>query len=166
VLHYIDYTHRFTEACHPVATSTAKMSFKFHVFLTSLITPFIFKDVETSSCTFECPGEAKPVAIPDHVPSHNGCGSYGFRLEEFVKIPGFTECCNIHDICYEKCNKVKDDCDEALKTCLHGVCEAKDLPRDTSIACAIHIWDWMWEVVHELGCSAYEKAQKKACSCQ
>jgi hypothetical protein len=31
-------------------------------------------------CDFECPAGHKPLARHNHVPSHNGCGSYGLKV--------------------------------------------------------------------------------------
>lgn len=40
-------------------------------------------------------------------------------LDDF---PQMTECCNLHDTCYEKCGANKKLCDDELKTCTHDMC--------------------------------------------
>lgn len=37
-------------------------------------------------------------------------------------MPGFTKCCNEHDICYGTCNKSKMTCDEDFRKCLVDYC--------------------------------------------
>ena len=34
-----------------------------------------------------------------------------------------TSCCDAHDICYDTCNKDRDQCDEDFKKCLDDMCE-------------------------------------------
>ncbi len=41
-------------------------------------------------------------------------------------MPGFTECCNEHDICYTTCNNRKRMCDFEFEKCLKEACKKKN----------------------------------------
>lgn len=82
--------------------------------------------------------------------------------------PGFTECCNEHDLCYDTCNSNRDNCDEEFKECLNNACEFESIQRkrsnDKSMECKQLI-----ELMHSgtvgLGCAAFKEAQRNACLC-
>ena len=38
-------------------------------------------------------------------------------------VPGMTECCDGHDICYDTCLSDKKKCDKKFKDCLHDTCK-------------------------------------------
>jgi secretory phospholipase A2 len=66
-----------------------------------------------------------PLQKPNHVPSANGCGSYNISIPfDKLEAPEFTECCNVHDLCYEECYKTQKDCDNSFNTCLNAHCDA------------------------------------------
>ena len=56
-------------------------------------------------------------------PTYNGCGSYGFKLNfDDMNLTGFTNCCNVHDVCYGTCNLTKKKCDDDFQMCLFSIC--------------------------------------------
>lgn len=60
----------------------------------------------------------------NHVPSSNGCGSLGLKINsEYLPFGAMESCCNAHDICYDTCNKDKDMCDLDFKRCLYKQCD-------------------------------------------
>ena len=85
----------------------------------------------------------------------------------------FTECCNLHDHCYDQCNADKEDCDYTFKKCLYAVCreqEKKDRRKeldnlfDTTKCKAKAKLSFV--TVVGVGCGSFRNAQKKACLCK
>ena len=83
-------------------------------------------------------------------------------------MPGFTECCDIHDKCYDTCNSDRKECDENFKACLSDVCLfdglSKSKPKSKIKECQSAA-DMMYATTSTLGCSAYLKSQATACLC-
>jgi len=44
---------------------------------------------------------------------------------------GMTYCCNTHDMCYDTCNKKKDDCDREFSICLGDMCRRLKTKKST-----------------------------------
>ena len=72
-------------------------------------------------CTAKC-ATGEITLIPDTSPSWNGCGKEeGYDFSKLLPknlLPGFTLCCNDHDICYNDCSKTKSVCEKTFYTCL------------------------------------------------
>ncbi|KAK3739725.1 hypothetical protein QZH41_016180, partial [Actinostola sp. cb2023] len=109
----------------------------------------------------------KPLANSNHKPTSNGCGSMGLKIDT-SNLPGFTECCNIHDKCYDTCNNDRSQCDEDFKSCLDNVCLLEGLGKRMSKrdlqACETSS-DLFYSGTIALGCLAYKEAQRNACLC-
>ncbi|XP_059170275.1 group XIIA secretory phospholipase A2-like [Physella acuta] len=122
---------------------------------------------KNKGCFFECPNGKKPKANPDHKPSSNGCGAFGIQLDEHIQMKEVTSCCNKHDICYDTCNKSKDNCDTKFKDCLLDVCKNKKklLTKEVYQACLSSV-DMMYAGTVALGCKPYREAQRNACICK
>lgn len=88
-------------------------------------------------------GDSAPsIPAPDPVldaatPSFSGCGALGFHIrDESLPITRLTECCGIHDACYNSACKVnKRDCDNKLRNCLFSVCEDKSFDKSKQKMC-------------------------------
>lgn len=66
-----------------------------------------------------------PKANRDHVPSSDGCGSLGLNIDSrYLPVGEMTKCCDVHDLCYDTCNKDKELCDLEFKRCLYKYCES------------------------------------------
>ena len=116
-------------------------------------------------CKMTCPEGSVPLARPGHVPSTNGCGSLGIKLDTSM-FPGFEKCCDSHDKCYDTCNKDRDECDEVFKNCIYAYCDEIKRVRSSDQA---QLCENSGGVMHAaamgLGCTAFVEAQKKACVC-
>ncbi len=63
------------------------------------------------SCDHVCPGGLDKVRNKDHVPTSNGCGTGGFKINSEFE---FTPCCDVHDkvcgsVCPVRCCKTQAD---------------------------------------------------------
>merc|ERR1719378_815497 len=104
---------------------------------------------------------------PKHKPTSNGCGSMGLQLDT-SQMPGFTECCDVHDKCYDTCNNDRSQCDEDFKSCLSSVCLFEGLSNKkskTKIKECKALADMMYATTSSLGCAAYMESQRNACLC-
>ena len=83
-------------------------------------------------------------------------------------IPGFTECCDAHDKCYDTCSNDRSDCDEHFKSCLSSVCLFDGLSnkksKDKMTQCQTSA-DMMHAATTSLGCTAFKESQRNACLC-
>lgn len=64
--------------------------------------------------------------IPGRNASSNGCGPFKTNIN-FVHLTGFKECCDAHDICYNKCDQTKSVCDQTFTHCLKSVCSGSSI---------------------------------------
>ena len=83
-------------------------------------------------------------------------------------MPGFTECCDIHDKCYDTCNADRKQCDEDFKSCLSNVCLFEGLSEKKSKKLMKQCQssaDLMYATTSTLGCTAYIQSQANACLC-
>jgi hypothetical protein len=120
------------------------------------------ESVQVMACVFQCPNGKKPEPNPDHVPSYNGCGTYGANID-FLMCPYLISCCNYHDLCYDKFGRTREECDDDFYYCTqtrpsrlvsveaHDICTA--------------MGKTMYAAVRAFGCPAYKSAQKNACIC-
>ena len=122
-------------------------------------------------CLFECP---KPGFIPVprkfHQASANGCGSFDFLFddseESFLYVEKeFSQCCNLHDHCYDTCGADKDECDLRFKKCLYGSCKnRKERQFLDSKKCRLKA-KMFYITVLGIGCQSFISAQNEACEC-
>lgn len=122
-------------------------------------------DLVSGDCIYKCKNGAKPVPRKGHVPVSNGCGSFGLKLDT-SSLPQMTECCDVHDLCYDTCNKDRDKCDNDFKTCLDIMCEKlkRDITKNQYEGCK-ETAKLIYGGTTALGCSPYLSAQEKACQC-
>ena len=92
---------------------------------------------------------------PFYTPKPNGCGSKEFKLPSWL-MPQFKSCCNNHDRCYGRCNSVKASCDNVFRDCMKKTC--------SNVACR-SMADAFYVSVKNFACTAYTRAQSKACLC-
>ena len=82
--------------------------------------------------------------------------------------PGFEECCNIHDECYDMCNMSRDQCDNSFRICLSESCAKNNNNNNNNnrhqVKCR-HLATMMNFAVRAFGCNSYQRAQGDACLC-
>ncbi|MDP2435599.1 MAG: hypothetical protein Q8P67_07640 [archaeon] len=118
------------------------------------------------ACQFQCPDGGTPVARKEHLPSTNGCGTFGIKVgTEFH----FEPCCDDHDLCYDTCGRGKAQhkqrCDERFGTCMLRYCQdsfGSSAERLKSCTGAANLFK-MGTV--GFGCGAYLTSQQSACQC-
>ncbi|XP_041363593.1 group XIIA secretory phospholipase A2-like [Gigantopelta aegis] len=120
---------------------------------------------EADGCRYRCKNGAQPSPNPRHTKSYNGCGSHGFMVDTSL-VPDMTRCCNLHDICYDTCNKNKEKCDKTFYRCLEDSCHKmkRSLSKDIVKGCKATA-GLMYTGTMALGCKSYKEAQKDACVC-
>ncbi|XP_046855039.1 group XIIA secretory phospholipase A2-like [Xenia sp. Carnegie-2017] len=120
---------------------------------------------DEQSCKATCPDGSEPVPRPGHIPSSNGCGSMGIKLDTSI-FPSFENCCNAHDKCYDVCKADRDKCDKGFKDCLDKVCnELKRVHPPDLVDICKNTGGLMHAAAIGLGCTPFTMAQKKACTC-
>ena len=119
----------------------------------------------SDDCLYKCKNGAKPVHRKGHVPTTNGCGSFGLTLDTKA-LPEMTKCCEKHDYCYDTCNSDRGKCDDAFKQCLSGMCNRlkSSLTKKQYEVCK-ETADLIYSGTSALGCSPYLSAQETACDC-
>lgn len=121
------------------------------------------------TCTYTCPdNDKKPMKDPQFIPRSNGCGTHGITLN-VSSYPGFEQCCNTHDKCYDTCNKDRNKCDKNFKSCLVAKCHHNAVTKvhDEKMAKTCkQLVKMMSFAVRSFGCSAYKEAQEHACLCK
>lgn len=130
-----------------------------------------------TECVFSCPA-SRPVRLPraEHQPSHNGCGSGGFKVDT-SRFPGLEACCNEHDVCYDTCGEARSSCDALFGKCLDKACgrnsecagvtsmlKVRKGARSARACCDSDIKPRKMGS-SMLGCQFYLDSQKQACSC-
>merc|ERR1719273_2584818 len=121
-------------------------------------------------CQFECKKSGYvPVPKDKHRPTSNGCGSLDFLFddteESFVHVEKeFTQCCDVHDFCYDTCTADKDECDLKFKKCLYATCRKKKHEFFDAKKCRLKA-KLFYITVLGVGCQSYINAQKEACQC-
>lgn len=119
----------------------------------------------SDECLYECKNGAKPIPRKGHVPTTNGCGSFGLTLDT-KSLPEMTKCCDRHDYCYDTCNSDRGKCDDAFKECLGTMCNKlrSSLTKKQHEVCK-ETADLIYSGTSTLGCSPYLSAQENACDC-
>ncbi|CAH1795251.1 unnamed protein product [Owenia fusiformis] len=117
---------------------------------------------DDSICKFECPNGETPVPNKGHVPTSNGCGSFGIQFDTSA-IPKMVECCDKHDHCYDTCNKLRSDCDKKFQKCLLNKCEKLKSKEQKACKSTAQL---MSSGSAALGCESYLQSQKNACLCK
>lgn len=74
-----------------------------------------------------------------------------------------TECCNQHDLCYDTCNNLKENCDNLFKSCLYKLCD--NASKIDTLVKACKVAASMVGGSMTLGCKSYLESQKKSCYC-
>jgi len=117
---------------------------------------------DKKGCKFECENGGQPKPNPHHVPSSNGCGAFGLKLEDHIELQGLTKCCDDHDFCYDACNNEKEACDRVFKKCLQRICKKLKgiLSEDIYEGCK-STSDLLYAGTVALGCKPYKDAQQK-----
>jgi secretory phospholipase A2 len=103
-----------------------------------------------------------------HVPSSDGCGSLGMKIDsDYLPAPEMANCCNAHDICYDTCNSDKELCDLDFKRCLYKYCDSfeKSAAGEILIKGCKAAAKMLFTGTMTLGCKAYLDAQERACFC-
>lgn len=122
-----------------------------------------------ASCDIGCSESSILIPKPGHISKVNGCGSYNISIDfTSWNMREFTECCNVHDVCYEDCYKTQDVCDKSFETCLLGHCERWAIEHSWNFAQRIACTGTgklMYLAVKNLGCSAYKLSREDACQC-
>merc|ERR1719419_504305 len=80
----------------------------------------------STDCQFKCENDATPQPRPGYTAVPNGCGSFGISMT-VDGLPGFTECCNNHDLCYSRCGSDKVVCDRQFDECLARICDEAEM---------------------------------------
>jgi RHS repeat-associated protein len=126
-----------------------------------------------------CPSGKQSVPNPNHVPQSNGCGPEGWKKKYVPERPFnlalFTPACNNHDLCYDECNRDKDECDTIFREELKYICEAEYVwmgiqqpPKSHKLrykGCLIAAKGY-FEFVSHAGHGPYNDAQEDACICK
>lgn len=110
----------------------------------------------------------RPTKNKLHVPSSDGCGSLGLKIDtEYLPAPEMAKCCETHDICYDTCNSDKELCDLDFKRCLYKYCDSFEkttsgemLNKGCKAAAKM-----LFTGTLTLGCKSFLDAQKRACFC-
>ncbi|KAK7507640.1 hypothetical protein BaRGS_00001575 [Batillaria attramentaria] len=120
---------------------------------------------DQDGCKYTCPGGMQPKERKRHVPSSNGCGSFGLKLD-VQHFPVIERCCDEHDVCYDTCNLTKEHCDDRFRDCLNDICKGikKYVSTDIYDGCKSTA-DLMYAGTMALGCKPYRDSQKNACYC-
>ena len=108
-------------------------------------------------CLFKCPSGQKAVPNPKHVPSSNGCGAQGMKID-VSSYPRLELCCDTHDYCYDTCGRKRDDCDNDFTKCLQKTCG-----KDVNCGNQASLLSMGAEM---FGCGAFKAAQRTACLCK
>ncbi|CAH0563411.1 unnamed protein product [Brassicogethes aeneus] len=128
----------------------------------------VFDAAVDEECIFKCPNGFPPKPNRNHVPKADGCGSLGLNINsEYLPVKEMTKCCDLHDICYDTCNKNKETCDVDFKRCLYKYCDTyeKSLGGPTIMKACKGAAKMLFTGTLTLGCKSYLEAQKVACYC-
>eukprot|EP01088_Endostelium_zonatum_P002224 TRINITY_DN12727_c0_g1_i1.p1 TRINITY_DN12727_c0_g1~~TRINITY_DN12727_c0_g1_i1.p1 ORF type:complete len:156 (+),score=26.64 TRINITY_DN12727_c0_g1_i1:23-469(+) len=122
------------------------------------------------NCKFTCPSGKTKVPNPDHVPTSNGCGAGGLLVSAGKY--DFTDCCNEHDICYDTCDRDRNECDKLFGKCLAKYCKQSLTPeggkgevsKEEKKAC-LNSAQLFQQGSSLFGCGTYKASQANACLC-
>ncbi len=121
---------------------------------------------------------------PNNPLTYNGCGPAGWKGKLVPTKPlwmiDFTSACDKHDICYGRCGKKKDDCDNQFRQNMRLLCGGafgmwgspfqQKNPFGDSISISkldtcLALANTYYLAVSMAGKEPYETAQKKGCEC-
>ncbi|RZF43392.1 hypothetical protein LSTR_LSTR001653 [Laodelphax striatellus] len=124
--------------------------------------------IAEEECIFKCPDGSPPKRNKYYKAATNGCGPEGAKVDNaYLPFDGMTKCCNEHDICYETCNKDKDECDLSFKRCLYRICDNNKQLKEVEFirtGCKLAAKGFSSATLIG-GCPSYLNAQKEACFC-
>ncbi|XP_076460071.1 group XIIA secretory phospholipase A2-like [Babylonia areolata] len=116
-------------------------------------------------CFYRCSSGGKPVSKPGHTPKANGCGAFGLKLDT-THVPAMERCCDLHDRCYDTCNRAKAACDDQFRDCLTTLCkDVKPYVSTQIFKGCMSTADMMYAATMALGCKPYRDSQREACVC-
>lgn len=117
----------------------------------------IVEKVFVAGCDYNCPSGLTKIQNPNYIPSFNGCGPEGFNIDFLVppRCKHYKQCCNQHDLCWDKCGISRDLCDEQFRDCL----------KKTSILVCQTFGELAYDIVQLTGCSIFRNNQQNACIC-
>lgn len=128
----------------------------------------VFDAAVEENCVFTCPNGATPVRNKLYMPSSDGCGALGLKINsEYLPAAEMEGCCNDHDICYDTCNSDKELCDIEFKRCLYKYCDGydKSAVADLVVKGCKAAAKMLFTGTLTLGCKAYRDSQGRACYC-
>ncbi|RZC37281.1 group XIIA secretory phospholipase A2 [Asbolus verrucosus] len=128
----------------------------------------VFDAAVEEHCVFKCPTNVTPKPNRNHVPSSNGCGSLGLKINsDYLPVGQMTKCCDLHDICYDTCNNDKEVCDMEFKRCLYKYCDSyqQSVGGGSTVKACKGAAKILFTGTLTLACKAYIDAQTKACYC-
>ncbi|CRL01605.1 CLUMA_CG014167, isoform A [Clunio marinus] len=128
----------------------------------------IFDSAVEENCVYECPEKQRPIKNKLHLPSSDGCGSLGMKIDtEYLPAPEMARCCDAHDICYDTCNSDKELCDLEFKRCLYKYCDTfeKGSAADIVMKGCKAAAKMLFTGTMTLGCKSYLDSQQRACYC-
>lgn len=129
--------------------------------------------------------DAPPRPNRNHIPTADGCGSLGLKIDsDYLPVGEMKKCCDQHDICYDTCNNDKEVCDMEFKRCLYRYCDsyegtvgANSIIKGKISYALLTLFviifvtackaaaKMLFTGTLTLGCKAYIDAQQKACYC-
>lgn len=92
----------------------------------------------------------------------NGCSAGIFR--DYTDFDGFHECCNKHDLCWDRCRLSQAFCDDIFRMCLITACDANYENFAQNLLCQ-QTAELMVVAVRAARCN-YIEAQKRLCKCK
>ena len=92
----------------------------------------------------------------------NGCSAGIFR--DYTDFDGFHECCNKHDMCWDRCRLSQVFCDDMFRMCLRTACDANYGELAPNLFCQ-QTAELMVLAVRAARCN-YVEAQKRLCKCK
>ncbi|XP_050311107.1 group XIIA secretory phospholipase A2-like isoform X3 [Anthonomus grandis grandis] len=128
----------------------------------------VFDAAVEEECIFKCESGALPKPNRNHIPSKDGCGSLGLKINsDYLPFAAMEECCNTHDICYDTCNADKEVCDLDFKRCLYRHCDgySKSVGGQAMTKTCKGAAKVLFTGTLTFGCKSYKDAQKNACYC-
>ena len=130
---------------------------------------FVDNTIE-EDCFFECPNGKLAYPNEKHVKTSNGCGSLDIIFDDsensLIHVEKeFSECCAIHDVCYDTCGEDKDLCDLSFRKCLYKVCRKDEHKRFLDNKKCKFKAKLFYMAVVGVGCQPFKSAQKNACIC-
>ncbi|CAG9856961.1 unnamed protein product [Phyllotreta striolata] len=128
----------------------------------------VFDAAVEEDCIFKCPNNEEPRPNRNHIPTADGCGSLGVKIDSnYLPVGEMTKCCDEHDICYDTCRKNKEICDVEFKRCLYKYCDGYEgsVASGTIVKACKGAAKMLFTGTLTLGCRAYLDAQSQACYC-